>query len=381
MDLLGMQQEEEEKLFTPMDQEQPQEQLFTPAGEDGMNYANDIVEADNAPVEDPQPVVPQAQPEVDYRQQMLDQLKEMKAKRQADVDSARDTDAQLNLLNQLNKSFVGMNKALASGYANVDPQAIDLGKSDTAANIEKDYDRDLDSMMTEYKMLSAKDKDKLSERDKLYLDYYRDKLDLDKQRLGQQDVREGRISRKQQLDAARGLIKDDPRTKKAFEQAMALEDIQPLVEQVKAGNQNAAAALGTRLARAMGEVGVLTDADVTRYVQGTSWGRKLQDWYSRGAEGAPSPETLEEIVKNADTISGKLQSNLDNVYKNAESRMKTAYPDLDEETIGGLLGRPNVETSQEISPKDQQALDWLKQNPDHPSAEKIKEKLMKKGLL
>jgi hypothetical protein len=123
---------------------------------------------------------------------------------------------------------------------------------------------------------------------------------------------------------------------------MALEDIAPLVEQVKAGNQNAAAALGTRLARAMGEVGVLTDADVTRYVQGTSWGRKLLDWYKKGAEGSPSEETLKEIVKNAKTISSKLQGNLKKVYKNAESRMKVAYPDLDEKTIKGLLGSPNI---------------------------------------
>lgn len=352
MDLLGMRQEEEEQLYTPMEQPEDQ-QMFTPAGETGFDYpqdvdqVNDIVEAENAPTEEIPSVnpVPERKP-LDYNQQLLNQLKQMQQKRKEDVERARGIDSKVNLLNQLNKSFVGMNKALASGYANVDPQAVDMKFDSKAGQIEKDYDRDLDSMMKEYKLLSAKDKDKLSQRDKLYLDYYRDKLDLDRQRLDKQDTREGRISRKQQLDAARGLIKDDPRTKKAFEQAMALEDIQPLVEQVKAGNQNAAAALGTRLARAMGEVGVLTDADVTRYVQGTSWGRKLQDWYSRGAEGAPSPETLEEIIQNADTISGKLQSNLQNVYGNAASRMKTAYPDLDDETISGLLGKPNVETSE-----------------------------------
>lgn len=351
MDFLGLKQEEDEQRFTSMEQPKDQ-QMFTSAGETGFDYpeqvdeVNDIVEAENAPQdEDPSlNQIPEKKP-LDYNQQLLNQLKEMQQKRKDEVERARGIDSKMNLLNQLNQSFAGMNKALASGYANVDPKAVDFKFDSQADQVEKDYDRDLDAMMKEYKLLASKDKDKLSERDKLYLDYYRDKLDLDKQRLGQQDTREGRISRKQQLDAARGLIKDDPRTKKAFEQAMALEDIQPLVEQVKAGNQNAAAALGTRLARAMGEVGVLTDADVTRYVQGTSWGRKLQDWYSRGAEGAPSPETLEEIVKNADTISGKLQSNLDNVYSNASSRMKTAYPDLDNKTISGLLGRPNLETA------------------------------------
>lgn len=158
--------------------------------------------------------------------------------------------------------------------------------------------------------------------------------------------RERRIARKQQLDAARGLLKDDPRTKKSYEQAMAMEDIAPLIEQVKSGNEVAAASLGARLARAMGEVGVLTDTDVTRYVGGTTWGRQLKDWYSKRLDGDKnakiSEDTLKDIIKNAKTLSSKMSKNLDNVYSNAEKRMKTAYPDLDDKTIKGLLGRPNI---------------------------------------
>jgi hypothetical protein len=320
---------------------------------------NQIVEADNAPREPqsveeviPQEADPELEnliltgqdeaPELTPQEKLLEEFRKYKEEQQEGVQDARGLDDKMRLMDQLNKSFVQANKALASGYAKVDPKALDLGLDDSEKKARLDYKDRLQNMLQEYKILTGKEEDKLSARDKAYLDYYQEKLGVEKARLGKQEEREERISRKQQLDAARGLIKDDPRTKKAFEQAMALEDIVPLVEQVKAGNQNAAAALGTRLARAMGEVGVLTDADVTRYVQGTSWGRKLLDWYKRGAEGSPSEETLEEIVKNSKTISSKLQGNLKKVYKNAESRMKVAYPDLDKETIKGLLGSPNV---------------------------------------
>lgn len=230
--------------------------------------------------------------------------------------------------------------------------SIERAKQSKARTRQEDLAglQNLQKMYQQY-MAMNQPKDKLSAKDQAYLDYYQKRLEATQQSQKKASEREERISRKQQLDSARSLIKDDPRTKKAYEQAMALEDIQPLVQEVKSGNQNAAAALGTRLARAMGEVGVLTDADVTRYVQGTSWGRKLQDWAKKGYDGAPSQETLNEIIKNADTISKKLQGNLKNVYKNAESRMKTAYPDLDESTIKGLLGTAKFEEESQPVPQ------------------------------
>jgi len=152
--------------------------------------------------------------------------------------------------------------------------------------------------------------------------------------------REDRLARSAQLNAARGLLKDDPRAKKAVEQGMALESIEPLLKEIESGNEMAVQSLGTQLARAMGEVGVLTDTDVIRYVQGTSWGRKLKDWWARGAEGELPSEAIDGIRKNIKAINTNLTKNLDSVYSNAASRMKTAYPELEDSTIRGLLGTP-----------------------------------------
>jgi len=142
----------------------------------------------------------------------------------------------------------------------------------------------------------------------------------------------------QQINTARGFLKDDPRFKKATEQGMAFDDVNHLINLARSGNQAAVAALGTKLARAMGEVGVLTDTDVVRYVAGKSWGRKLKDYYLGGMKGEISPETLKDITNNIGELSGKLKGDISRVYHNASSRMHTAYPTLPEHTIKGLLG-------------------------------------------
>lgn len=153
------------------------------------------------------------------------------------------------------------------------------------------------------------------------------------------------MEKKRYLDSARGLIKDDPRFKKAVEQGMEFEAVDRLVEQAQSGNQAALAALGTKLARAMGEVGVLTDTDVVRYVGGTSWGRKLQDWAKKGFQGELSEDTIKDISENLTMLKGKLKGDVNRVYGNAGDRMKSAYPELDDDMIQGLLGKPMVDKS------------------------------------
>lgn len=152
--------------------------------------------------------------------------------------------------------------------------------------------------------------------------------------------------RTRKLNAARGLIKDDPRAKKALEQAMEFESVMPVLDQASSGNEAAVAALGTKLARAMGEVGVLTDTDVVRYVGGTSWGRKLKDWFTRGAKGELPPEVVTDLQENIGVIREKLGTNYGKVYDNAKGRLKTAFPDISDEEASGLLGVKNIVAEQ-----------------------------------
>ena len=158
---------------------------------------------------------------------------------------------------------------------------------------------------------------------------------------------------------------------------MEFESVQELINQVEQGNQAALGALGTKLARAMGEVGVLTDTDVVRYVQGQSWGRKLMDAAKKGAYGELSDDTLNDIRTNLSTLSEKLNKNVDKVYSNAGSRLKTAFPDLKDDEIQGLLGRISTTKEEKVDPKIEK---YAKDNKlDYSKAKRILESRGYKG--
>ncbi len=178
-------------------------------------------------------------------------------------------------------------------------------------------------------------------------------LQFKKQGVDQRNAEEKRRMTALQINSARGLLKDDPRFKKAIEQGMEFESVDSLLSEVEKGNETALSALGTKLARAMGEVGVLTDSDVIRYIAGQSWGRRLEKWYKGGMQGKMPKESLTEIKKNLKLLRGKLSGDVNKVYSNASSRMKTAFPDMDDITIKGLLGQPMIE-----SEKPQEAPSW-----------------------
>jgi len=198
----------------------------------------------------------------------------------------------------------------------------------------------------------------------------------------QRQKKEDRLFQKDKLNAARGLIKDDPRYKKAIEQSMEFDKVDDLLASAAEGNQASLAALGTKLARAMGEVGVLTDTDVVRYVGDTSWGRKLETWYKKGMQGELGEDTLNDLRKNIKQIKGNLKKDVKKVYSLADSRLKAAYPGMTDEERRGLLGfRQDVTGSKEkksmSKEKMSQAEKWARENPDDPRSAKILERIGK----
>jgi hypothetical protein len=149
--------------------------------------------------------------------------------------------------------------------------------------------------------------------------------------------------RRDLLRDVRATMKDDPRFKKSMEQAMEFSKVNKLLDEVASGNQNALSALGTKLARAMGEVGVLTDTDVVRYVGGQSWGRQMQDWAAKGGKGTLSKNTLKEMASNVGTMRELLNKDTDAVMKNTFERIRTVYPsdvypDFDDDMVKRVIG-------------------------------------------
>lgn len=73
-------------------------------------------------------------------------------------------------------------------------------------------------------------------------------------------------------------------------------------------------ALGTQAARALGEVGNLTEADIGRFQGSPAWARKVQRWYSLGAKGTPPMGDLKDVQSLLETFK----------RKNEEAKVKLA---------------------------------------------------------
>ena len=286
------------------------------------------------------------------------------------------TEKEYKVPDQLNKAFNQANMGLANraGFTDIKTQAIDIG-SDFERQAAEDRKREMASLLDRAKLLK---KEELSPYQQAMLGLQKQKMERSQEYLDEQRNREKRIANQQQINTMRGFLKDDPTYKKTSEQMVEFDQVGDIIDQAQSGNQAAVAALGTKLARAMGEVGVLTDTDVVRYVQGTSWGRKLQDWAKRGFEGELSEDTINDMLDNIDTIQDKLNNNKEKIFKRAASRTQAAYPDVPEETIYGVLGYQPQENLDQQPIKDERQSDTvLMQSPDGQTARVRKDQVQK----
>lgn len=114
-------------------------------------------------------------------------------------------------------------------------------------------------------------------------------------------------------------IVKDPIIKKMQEQGISLDSVADLSKFSKSGNTVAGNALGAKMARAMGEVGVLTETDVKRYTSSGRLDRRSADTLSKWMSGKPTDATLKEINQIADIMrenySGKIQTRTDRYIK------------------------------------------------------------------
>ena len=87
----------------------------------------------------------------------------------------------------------------------------------------------------------------------------------------------------------------DPVIKEINKQGLSLGTIDSLKGLVENGNTVAFSALGTKMARGMGEVGVLTEQDIKRYVQSGALTRRSADTLLSWVQGRPTQATLDEV--------------------------------------------------------------------------------------
>lgn len=109
-------------------------------------------------------------------------------------------------------------------------------------------------------------------------------------------------------------MRSDPEIKSLYQMKINSGTVDELINKIREGNTVASAALGMKMAKAMGEVGVLTDADVIRYVQSGRLDRKAADQLSRMLQGKPTDATLDEISQISNVLKDTFNSRVKPVY-------------------------------------------------------------------
>ena len=135
-------------------------------------------------------------------------------------------------------------------------------------------------------------------------------LDLSKDRL---DVQQN-AQFKTRVNNQKNRMINDPRIKPLYAQDIGLRQVGEIQGLVQGGNTVAAGALGVKMAKAMGEVGVLTDQDVARYVVSGRLDRMAADKLSRWIRGVPSDATQAEIGQIASVLRDSFSEKIQPVY-------------------------------------------------------------------
>lgn len=125
-------------------------------------------------------------PKADNYSRILNELRAMREKSNADVESARAFDRQSDLADGLLQAGTMIGNAFANkgGYTKIDNKPISV-KTNRAADAEKDRVRKIEDLMNEYKILAAKDaKDADRDYKQQMLNLQRDKLDAASKKAG-----------------------------------------------------------------------------------------------------------------------------------------------------------------------------------------------------
>jgi len=124
--------------------------------------------------------------------------------------------------------------------------------------------------------------------------------------------------------------------KKLQEQNINLGVVDTIADEMKAGNTVAASALGIKTAKAMGEVGVMTEQDIIRYITSKQLARKVADKFLLMIEGKPTNLTTDEITALNGVIKAKNDEAIRPIINNYVDRFAYAYKITKEEAIEEL---------------------------------------------
>lgn len=127
-----------------------------------------------------------------------------------------------------------------------------------------------------------------------------------------------------------------PLVKKLAEQQMAFDDLNTLNDLALDDNVIAFNSMGAKMAKAMGEVGVLTDKDVNRYVESKQLSTRAADTLNKWRTGRLTDASMEDLKDIANAMKGTANRKMRQVWdrhakvisKNFGLSMEDAYDRL-----------------------------------------------------
>ncbi len=120
-------------------------------------------------------------------------------------------------------------------------------------------------------------------------------------------------------------IETHPVIKKLMDQAIGIDQVSELANLVKGGNTVASAAMGIKMAKAMGEVGVMTETDISRYVESRKLTQRAADILGKWISGTPSNATLQEIGQISGVLKDSFGTKIQPIYDRHIDRFARSY--------------------------------------------------------
>jgi len=126
-------------------------------------------------------------------------------------------------------------------------------------------------------------------------------------------------------------IETHPVIKTLMAQDVGINQVEELAHLVNEGNSVAAAGMGIKMAKAMGEVGVMTEQDIKRYIQSGKLTQGAGDTLHKWMTGTPSKATMQEISQISGALRDSFGSKIQPIYDRHIERFARAYKITPEE--------------------------------------------------
>lgn len=204
--------------------------------------------------------------------------------------------------------------------------------------------------------------------------------------LSEKDLREGYVEYQKSFNKSAAPVKD------------AISASDSIFTIAKSGQKNpvAAAALPAKLARAAGETGVLTDADMARYGGSQALADSFTRWANKAANGTLNGQDAADAIEFANLLKTRSQQRLDQIADETVDQFTSIYGGDAKTNFNKIIGagykrgkqeggdsgnksalgnKPSGPLAPGVSDEQKNLVTWAYENPNDPRSAEVLKKL------